>query len=83
MFQSIFCNPFDVYVALTSGIGALLLGCLIAHVKMSTTKFEIEKINWDVNFSLWQVKMRGFFIQNGLKKAILRKEIKSNTMMDE
>lgn len=68
---------------LTSGIRGLLLNCLIAHVKKCTTNFEIEKFNRDVNFGLWQVKMHGFLIQNGLKKAILRKEMKPSTMKKE
>ena len=52
-------------------------------MKMSSIKFEFEKFNQDVNFDLWQVKMRGCLIQNGLKKAIFGKEMKPSTMTKE
>ena len=37
---------------------------------MSSTKFEIEKINGKNNFELWKLKMLDLVVQQGLRKAL-------------
>ena len=37
---------------------------------MSTMKLDIEKFDRNMNFGLWQAKMRAILIQNGMHKAI-------------
>ena len=37
---------------------------------MSTTKFDVEKFDRKINFSLWQVRMRAILVQNGVQKAL-------------
>ena len=46
---------------------------------MSTTKFDVEKFDRKINFSLWQVRMRAVLVQNGVHQAL---DVRPNDMMD-
>ncbi|KAL5790253.1 hypothetical protein ACOSQ2_005141 [Xanthoceras sorbifolium] len=37
---------------------------------MSTVKFEVVKFDRKINFTLWQVRMRGFLVESGVQKAL-------------
>ena len=50
---------------------------------MSSTKFEIGKINGKNNFELWKLKMRDLLVQQGLQKALDEKRKKPLTMTDD
>ncbi|KAL5759540.1 hypothetical protein ACOSQ2_018378 [Xanthoceras sorbifolium] len=41
---------------------------------MTTTKFDIEKFDRNMSFTMWQVKMRAILIHNGLHQALLGKD---------
>ncbi|KAL5737178.1 hypothetical protein ACOSQ2_031966 [Xanthoceras sorbifolium] len=45
---------------------------------MTTTKFDIEKFDRNMSFTMWQVKMRAILIHNGLHQALLGASIKSH-----
>ena len=51
-------------------------------VKMSSTKYDVEKFCGKGNFSLWQRRMKDLLIQQGVYKALLGKEKKLETMKD-
>ena len=51
---------------------------------MSTvTKFDIEKFDGKISFSIWKVQMKAVLTQNGLKKALDGKSKKPINMTDE
>ena len=51
---------------------------------MSTTKFDVEKFDRKINFSLWQVRMRAILVQNGVQKALgVRPDGMKDTMWEE
>lgn len=51
---------------------------------MSTvTRFDVEKFNGKISFSIWRVQMKAVLTQNGLKKALVGKSNKPVTMTDE
>ncbi|MBA0759715.1 hypothetical protein Gotri_022556 [Gossypium trilobum] len=43
---------------------------------MATTRFEIEKFDGVTNFNLWQVRMMKILVQTGLKRLLLRKNLR-------
>ncbi|KAH7550154.1 hypothetical protein JRO89_XS13G0144400 [Xanthoceras sorbifolium] len=47
---------------------------------MTTTKFDIEKFDRNMSFTMWQVKMRAILIHNGLHQALLGKDKLPSTM---
>ncbi|KAL5858125.1 hypothetical protein ACOSQ3_005583 [Xanthoceras sorbifolium] len=47
---------------------------------MTTTKFDIEKFDRNMSFTMWQVKMRAILIHNGLLQALLGKDKLPSTM---
>ena len=47
------------------------------------TKLEVEKFDGKNDFSLWCVKIRALLVQQGLSKALKRKEALPTTMFDE
>ena len=49
----------------------------------SVVKFDIEKFDGKINFSIWRVQMRAVLTQHGLKKALDGKAKKPSTMVDE
>ena len=49
---------------------------------MLSTKYDVEKFCGKGNFSLWQRQMKDLLIQQGVHKALLGKEKKSETMKD-
>ena len=51
-------------------------------VKISSTKYEVEKFCGKGNFSLWQRQMKDLLIQQGVHKALLGKEKKPEMMKD-
>ena len=51
-------------------------------VKMSSTKYDVEKFCGKGKFSLWQRLMKDLLIQQGVHKALLGKEKKPETMKD-
>ena len=51
---------------------------------MSTiTKFDVEKFDGKISFSIWRVQMKAVLTQNGLKKALQGKSKKPPTMTNE
>lgn len=51
---------------------------------MSTiTKFDIEKFDGNISFSIWRVQIKAVLTQNGLKKALDGKSKKPTSMIDE
>ena len=52
------------------------------HTNMPV-KMKIEKYECDVNFGLWQIKMKALITQQRLKKALLRVDKMPITMMEE
>ncbi|KAL6538567.1 hypothetical protein OROGR_012555 [Orobanche gracilis] len=48
-----------------------------------SSKFDIEKFDGKISFSIWRVQMRVVLIQGGLKKALDGKSKKPDTMTDE
>ena len=46
----------------------------------SVTKFDIEKFDSKISFSIWKIQMQVVLVQNGLKKAL---HTKPSTMTDE
>ena len=46
---------------------------------MSTTKFDVEKFDRKINFSLWQVRMRVILVKNEVQKAL---GVRANGMTD-
>jgi len=46
------------------------------------TKFNIEKFDGNISFSIWQVQMLAVLTQSWLKKALLGKEKKPEGMSD-
>ena len=51
-------------------------------VKISSSKYDVEKFCGKGNFSLWQRWMKDLLIQQGVHKALLGKEKKPETMKD-
>ena len=51
-------------------------------VKISSTKYEVEKFCGKGNFSLWQRQMKDLLIQQGVHKALLGKVKKPEMMKD-
>ena len=49
---------------------------------MSSTKYDVEKFCGKGNFSIWQKQMKDLLIQQGVHKALLGMEKKSETMKD-
>ncbi|KAL5791041.1 hypothetical protein ACOSQ2_005929 [Xanthoceras sorbifolium] len=47
---------------------------------MTTTKFDIEKFDRNMSFTMWQVKMCAILIHNGLHQALLGKDKLPNTI---
>ncbi|KAL5837325.1 hypothetical protein ACOSQ3_014494 [Xanthoceras sorbifolium] len=47
---------------------------------MATKKFDIEKFDHNMSFTMWQVKMRAILIHNGLHQALLGKDKLPSTM---
>ena len=45
-----------------------------------STKFDIEKFDGNMSFSLWRIKMKAILIHQGLQKALLGIENMSKTM---
>ena len=52
-------------------------------MKMSAIKFDIQKFDGIIIFSRWQIRMNVILTQNGLKKALLGREKKSQDMKEE
>lgn len=51
---------------------------------MSTvTKFDIEKLDGKISFSIWKVQMKAVLTQNGLKRALDGKSKKPESMTEE
>ena len=50
---------------------------------MATSKLEIEKLDRNMSFSLWQIKMRALLTHNGMHKALLEKEKLAFTITKE
>ena len=50
---------------------------------MSAIEFDIQKFDGVINFSRWQIRMNIILTQSGLKKALLKKEKKSQDMKEE
>ena len=46
-------------------------------------KFDIEKFDRQVNFSLWQLKMKAILVQSGCHKALEGASKKPSSMMDD
>ena len=42
---------------------------------MASTKFEVDKIMGENNFSLWRIKMKALLVHQGLAAAISREEL--------
>ena len=66
----------------TSGIRVRLGFNPLNTVKMSSTKYDVEKFFGKENFSLWQRRMKDLLIQQGVHKALLGNEKKLETMKD-
>ena len=54
----------------------------VGNLKMSP-KFNIEKFDGKISFSIWRVQMRAVLTQNGLKKALDGKTKKPASMTDD
>ncbi|MFQ6668986.1 hypothetical protein Gotur_034416 [Gossypium turneri] len=50
---------------------------------MSATRFEIEKLDGEINFNLWQVRMMAILVQSGLKKLCLANMILQELLMEK
>ena len=51
---------------------------------MLTIKFDVEKFDRKINFSLWQVRMLAILVQNGVQKALgVRPDGMKDTMWEE
>ena len=51
---------------------------------MSTTKFDDEKFDQKINFSLWQVRMHAILVHNGVQKALgIRPDSMTDTKWEE
>ena len=70
-------------VCTASGIKVRLGFNLSNTVKMSSTKYDVEKFCGKGNFSLWQRWMKDIPIQQGVHKSLLRKEKKPEKLKDE
>ena len=55
----------------------------IFNMTTSVVKFDIEKFDGKINFSIWRVQMRAVLTQYELKKALVGKAKKPSTMNDE
>jgi len=51
--------------------------------KVQSSKVEVEKLNGNNNFELWNLKMRNFLVQQGLKKLLEGKTKKLTSMIEE
>lgn len=47
------------------------------------TKFDIEKFDGKISFSIWRIQIKTVITQNGLKKALEGKAKKPSIMADE
>ena len=70
-------------VCTASGIKVRLGFNLSNTVKMSSTKYDVEKFCGKGNFSLWQRWMKDLLIQQGVHKSLLRKEKNPEKLKDE
>jgi hypothetical protein len=50
---------------------------------MASNKFEVDKFNGKNNFSLWQRRMKNLLIQQGVHKALLGMEKKSEKIEND
>ena len=76
------CYLISAYLCTTSGIRARLGFDPLNIVKMSSTKYDVEKFCGKGNFSLWQRLMKDLLIQQGVHKALLRKKKKPEMIKD-
>ena len=76
-------KQFASAICTTSGIRARLGFNPLNTVKMLSTKYDVEKFCRKGKFSLWQKWMKDLLIQQGVHKAMLRKEKKPEKMKDE
>ena len=44
-------------------------------MKMPAIKFDIQKFDGIINFSMWQIRINAILTQSGLKKALLGKDV--------
>jgi hypothetical protein len=51
--------------------------------KVRSFKFEVENFSGKNRFSLWKLKMRDLFVQQGFQKALARNSKKPASMTDE
>ena len=70
-------------VCTASGIKVRLGFNLSNTVKMSSTKYDVEKFCGKGNFSLWRRWMKDLLIQQGVHKSLLRKEKNPKKLKDE
>jgi len=47
------------------------------------SKFDIEKFDGKISFSIWRVQMLAVLTQNGLKKVLAGKMMRPTTMTEE
>ena len=76
------CYLISTYLCTTSGIRARLGFDPLNIVKMSSTKYDVEKFCGKGKFSLWQRLMKDLLIQQGVHKALLRKKKKPEMIKD-
>lgn len=50
---------------------------------MGTMRFDIEKFSGKSDFGLWSIKMRAIIVQQGLVKALKKKEKMSTTLTEK
>ena len=50
---------------------------------MSAIKFDIQKFDGVINFSMWQIRMNVILTQSGLKKALLGRDKKPQDMKEK
>ncbi|KAG6502742.1 hypothetical protein ZIOFF_035029 [Zingiber officinale] len=54
-----------------------------SSIMSTVTRFDIEKFDGKISFSIWRIQMRAVLTQNGLKKTLKGKSKKPATMTDE
>lgn len=57
-------------------------GSVLWPAVSSPMKVDIDKFDGNISFSLWQVYMRDFLAQQGLKKGIIGKPVKPAEISD-
>ena len=50
---------------------------------MTTTIFDIEKFDYDMNFTMWKFKIHVSLVQNGLEKATLGESNMPDSMSED